>query len=198
MIQKYIPAVWHPWNFFSFTLVVSSAQNRFFSILMDCEDLVSKNTFPHRTSSFLWIWKVAVLLAFIWQLILLHWNTFGWVDFASNILQCGMKMYSVNNSHCVNIVWIEQVLGLVVIHPVSLHLNLWFCLNAGLTVQQKCHVNQQNIYSKIHKTHNFLFNLFMSPSLHSSKNFLNLKQSLRVKWNWTECYSKYLNTLHNI
>ena len=47
------------------------------------------------------------------------------VVFASNILQCGKKMYSVNNSHCVNIISIEHVLGLVVIHPIFSHLNLW-------------------------------------------------------------------------
>ena len=173
----------------------------FFSILIDCEDLVSKNTFPHGTSSFLWNWKLAVLIAFVWPLVFLHCNTFGWVDFVTNTFQYGMKMYSVNNTHCMNIVWIKRVLGLAVIHPVFLHLNLWFCLNAGSTVRQKCHVDQQNTYSKIRKTHNFLFHPFLSPSLHSSKNFLNLKnlkQCLRVKWNWTEYCNNYLRNLHNI
>ena len=91
---------------------------------MNCEDLVSKNTFLHGTSCLLLNWKVALLVAFVWPLVLEHWHTFGLVDFASNILRCGMKMYSVNNSHFVNIVWIEQVLDLVVIHPVFLRLNL--------------------------------------------------------------------------
>ena len=155
---------------------------------MDCEDLVSKNIFPYRTSSFLWSWKIAVLIA-IWPLVLLHWHIVEWVHFASNILQCGVKMYRANNSHCVNIVWIEQVLVLVIIHPVISHLNLWFCLNAGPTVQQKCLFDKKNTYSKIHETHHFLFHPFLSLSLHSSKNFLNLKQNLWGKWNWTEYYT---------
>ena len=62
-----------------------------------------------------------MLVTFVWSLVLLHWHTSGWVEFASNILQCGMKIYSLNNGHCVNIVQIEQILGLVVIHPVFSH-----------------------------------------------------------------------------
>ena len=89
LIQNHIPVAWHPWIFFPLCPGLQFCTEWTFSILMDCKYLVSKNTFPHRTSSFLWNWKVAVLITCIWPLVLLHWNTFGWVDFASNILQCG-------------------------------------------------------------------------------------------------------------
>ena len=124
MIQNHIPAVWHPGKFFPFTPVCSSAQNRVFLSWWIARIWSQRTHFSTRNKHFYWNLKVAVLIAFVWPLVLLQWKTFGWVDFASNILQCGMKMYSVNNSHCVNIVWIEQVLSLVVIHPVFLHLNL--------------------------------------------------------------------------
>ena len=127
LIQKHIPAV----AFFHFTTVSSSEQNRTFPYWQIAK-IWSQKTFTHRTSSFCWNWKVAVLVAFIWPLDLLPWHTFGWVDFASNILVCSINMYSVNNSYCVNLVWIEQRLGLVVIHPAFSHLNLWFCLKVDI------------------------------------------------------------------
>ena len=107
-------------------------------------------------------WNVAVLIAFVFPIFLLHWHTFGWMDFASNILQCIMKTYSGNNNHCVNIIWTEQVLALVVIHPVFLHLNIWFCLNTGLTVQQKCHFDQQNIFKDQRNTQHFVSSFSVS------------------------------------
>ena len=59
-----------------------------------------------------------------------------------------------SNSIWLNNLWIMILyltLGkfklLVVIHLVFSHLNLWFGLNAGRTVQQKCHFDQLNTYS---------------------------------------------------
>ena len=165
---------------------------------MDCEDLVSKNISSQNKQFSLKLNGSSVdrLCLATGSSTLEHFWVGGFCF--KYFFQCGTKICTVNNSHCVNIVWIEQVLGLVIIHPIFLYLNLWLCLNAGPAVQQKCYVDQQNTYSKIHKKHNFLFHPFMSPSLHSSKNFLNLKQSLRVKWNWTERYNDYLRILHNI
>ena len=189
MIQNHIPTVWHPWNFFPFYLSLQFHTD-FFHLDGLRGSGLKEHISPHNKQFSLKLKGSSVdRLRLATGSSTLEYFWMG--GFCFKYFQCGMKMYNLNNGHCVNILCIEQILGLVIIHPVFLHFNLWFCLNAGLTVRQKCRVDQQNTYSKIHKTHTFLFHPFLSPSLNSSNNFLNLKQSLWIKWNWTEYYDNY-------
>ena len=127
-----------------------------------------------------------MLIDFVWPLVLPHWHTFGWVDFASNIFLCGLKMHSVKNSHFVNTVWIEQVLGLAVIHQ---SLCSWILLNHCSDSSTKVSFRStEHVFKSPWKAQLFPSSFSVSIIIHI-ENFLSLKQNLWVKYKWTEYYT---------